>query len=126
MNETEQTKTEEAPSKELKEPTPQEIADLLATSHLLRAFEKISKLECEEGDILIFRFNAKVPDRAKQNLARNFDNVLRQFKLRGFFIPPDLEFEGAISARPKESNIGEVKTIPLKAEATNGQPTATT
>jgi hypothetical protein len=86
-----------------------EVARLMAESHMLEAFERISAIKCEKGDKLIFRFSNQVSLQKRQNLVRNFDHVLRQHGLTAFFIPADIELVGVLTPNREEAKDGEVK-----------------
>lgn len=84
--------------------TEQDILRKIAEGHLLEAFTNITVWKCAPGDQLIIRLGEKVPMKAKMNLMRNFDSVLRKQGMRGFFIPHDVEIVGVLTPRERDSD----------------------
>lgn len=75
----------------------QDEIDMVALSHLMKAFHRITASECKKGETLIFQFGRRLPYTAKKNLMRNFDVMLAKHGLIGLFLPEDVNLVGMLS-----------------------------
>lgn len=115
--------TMELPKAETKtpEPTPEQLFDAIAQSHMMRAFERLTAVDVKAGDTLIFKFTRQLPHNMKINLVKNFDAVLAKNKLRGFFIPADVDFQGVLAtSQMVGGSVLTMATKPKDAEEANG------
>jgi len=68
------------------------VLDMLEKGYIPAEVEKLTSLECDKGDMLVFQLREKLPHKIRDNLIKNFDQWLQHRGIAGIYMPPDIDF----------------------------------
>lgn len=114
------------------------VLKMLNQGYMPALVDRLTTIQCQPGDILIFRFMRQLPTQQKDALVANFDAWLARKGLTSIFMPPDLDLCGIVShpgrklfAEQMKDKMAEIKAeatktavaaAAAKAETPGGQP----
>lgn len=75
-----------------------EVEEMLAKGYVPAVVDKLTVIKADPGDFLVFQMKAKLSHEAMRNLTQNFDRYLNKNRLRGIFLPMDIDLVAVLNA----------------------------